>query len=183
MLPLLERHLPSFPIRFGRWATAASLNLRQSRVTTSLVMALRRNGTNFPIPLSIAAPPQTLGLGDTCTTSLGLRTTRFTTVEAATRLAWLGSDLAAAAGPRLGSAEEPALTPAWRRLVGYQRHVPVLPVRPHDARARISSRISRFDRFRPFSRVQRPNRYAVTQVRNLGRQPSPIQRVGSAIVW
>jgi hypothetical protein len=57
-------------------------------------------------------------------------------MEAATRLAWLSSDLAAAAGPSLGSAKAPALATAWRRLVGYQRHVPVLPVRPHDARAR-----------------------------------------------
>jgi hypothetical protein len=40
------------------------------------------------------------------------------------------SDLAAAAGPRLGSAKEPAPTPARRRLVRCQRHVPVLPVRP-----------------------------------------------------
>jgi hypothetical protein len=38
------------------------------------------------------------------------------------------SDLAGAAGSRLGSAKEPALTPAWRRLVGYQRHVPDLPI-------------------------------------------------------
>ena len=30
MLPLLERHLPSFPIRFGRRATAASFSLRQT---------------------------------------------------------------------------------------------------------------------------------------------------------
>jgi hypothetical protein len=69
-------------------------------------------------------------------------------VEAATRLARLRSDLAAAAGPSLGSAKEPALTPVWRRLVGCQHPVPVLPVRPHDARARarISTRISRFDR-------------------------------------
>jgi hypothetical protein len=57
-------------------------------------------------------------------------------VKAATRVARLRSDLAAAAGPSLGSAKDPALTPVWRRLVGYQRHVPVLPVRPHDARAR-----------------------------------------------
>jgi hypothetical protein len=57
-------------------------------------------------------------------------------MEAATRLVPLRSDLAAAAGPSLGSAKEPALTPGWRRPVGYQRHVPVLPVRPHDARAR-----------------------------------------------
>ena len=87
-------------------------------------------------PLSIAAPPQALGLGDTCTTRRRLRTCRFATVEAATRLARLRSDLAAAAGPSLGSAKEPALTAFWRRPVGYQRHVPVLPVRPHDARAR-----------------------------------------------
>src|SRR6185503_1533098 len=38
---------------------------------------------------------------------------------------------ATAAGPSLGSAKAPALTPAWRRLVGYHRHVPVLAVRPH----------------------------------------------------
>jgi len=81
------------------------------------------------------APPESLGLGDTRTTSLGLRTSRFATVEAATRLARLRSDLAAAAGPSLGSAKEPALTPVWRRLVRCQRHVPV-SVRPHDARAR-----------------------------------------------
>jgi hypothetical protein len=43
------------------------------------------------------APAFTLGLGDTCTTSRRLRTRRFATVEAATRLAWLCSDLAAAA--------------------------------------------------------------------------------------
>src|SRR6202030_2822500 len=29
----------------------------------------------------------------------------------------------------------PALTPVWRRVGGYQRHVPDLPIRPHDARA------------------------------------------------
>ena len=53
-----------------------------------------------PNPLSIGAPPESLGLGDTCTTSLRLRAGRFATVEAATRLAWLRSDLAAAAGPK-----------------------------------------------------------------------------------
>src|SRR6476646_10521791 len=72
-----------------------------------------------------------LGLGNTIATNLRLRTCRFATVEAATRLARFRSDLAAAAGPSLGSAKEPALTPAWRRLVGYHRHVPVLAVRPH----------------------------------------------------
>jgi hypothetical protein len=51
--------------------------------------ALRRNGTNRRIPRSIGAPPQALGLGDTCTTGLRLRTRRFATVEAATRLARL----------------------------------------------------------------------------------------------
>jgi hypothetical protein len=47
----------------------------------------------------------------------------------------LRSGLAAAAGPRLGSAKAPALPTAWRRLVRCQRHASVLPVRPHDARA------------------------------------------------
>ena len=126
-------------------------------------------------PLSIAAPPQALGLGDTCATSLCLRAARSATMGAATRLARLCSDLAAAAGPRLGSGKAPALATARRCLVRCQSHVPVLPVRPHDARARarISSCITRFDRFRPFSRVQRPNRYAVTQARNHRRQRSP----------
>ena len=97
---------------------------------------LRCNGTDLQSPRSISAPAQALGFGDTCTTSLRLRTRPFASVKAATRLAPLRSDLTAAAGPSLGSAKEPALTPAWRRLVGYQRHVAVLPVRPHDARAR-----------------------------------------------
>jgi hypothetical protein len=35
----------------------------------------------------MGTPAQTLGLGDTCTTSLRLRTCRFATVEAATRVA------------------------------------------------------------------------------------------------
>jgi hypothetical protein len=107
-------------------------------------------------------------------------------VEAATRLARLRSDLAAAAGPSLGSAKEPALTTAWPCLVRYQSHAPVLPVRPHDARARarISSRITRFDRFRPFSRVQRPNRYAVTQARNYRPPalPNPACALGDRLV-
>jgi hypothetical protein len=54
-------------------------------------------------PLSIAAPPQALGLGDTCATSLCLRAGRSATMGAAMRLARLCSDLAAAVGPRLGS--------------------------------------------------------------------------------
>jgi hypothetical protein len=117
--------------------------------------------------LSIGAPALALGLGNTIATGLRLRTCRFATVEAATRLARLSSDLAAAAGPRLGSAKAPALATTWRCLVRCQSHVPVLPVRPHDARARAhTSCIVRFDRFRPFSRVQRPTRYAVTQARN-----------------
>ena len=91
-------------------------------------------------PLSIAAPPQALGLGDTCATSLCLRADRSATMGAATRLARLCSDLAAAAGPRLGSGKAPALATAWRCLVRCQRHVPVLPVRPHDARARAHTR-------------------------------------------
>jgi hypothetical protein len=78
-------------------------------------------------------------------------------MEAATRLARLRSDLAAAAGPSLGSAKELGLTPVWRCLVGSHHHVPVLPVRPHDARARFAhtSCIVRFDsdhiRPRPFA--------------------------------
>jgi hypothetical protein len=60
-------------------------------------------------PLSIAAPPQALGLGDTCATSLCLRAGRSATMGAATRLARLCSDLAAAVGPRLGSGKAPAL--------------------------------------------------------------------------
>jgi hypothetical protein len=51
------------------------------------------------------APAFTLGLSDTCTTRLCVRTSRFTTVEAATGLARLRSDLAAAAGPSLGFRE------------------------------------------------------------------------------
>ena len=78
---------------------------------------LRRNGTNFPIPLSIAAPPPALGLGDPCTTGLGLRTCRFATVEAAPFLARLRSDLATGAGPSSGSTKAPALATAWRCLV------------------------------------------------------------------
>jgi hypothetical protein len=129
----------------------------------SSARTLRGNGTNPQSPL---------------------RTCRFATVKAATPVARLRTDLAAAAGPSLGSAKDPALTPVWRRQVRCQRHVPALPVRPNDARARarISSSISRFDRFRPFSRVQSPNRYAVTQARNHRRQRLPIQPVGSAIV-
>ena len=65
-----------------------------------------------PNPLSIGAPALALGLGDTGTTSLRLRAGRFATVEAATRLARLRSDLATAAGSRLGSAKEPSLTMA-----------------------------------------------------------------------
>ena len=124
-------------------------------------------------PLSIAAPPQALGLGDTCATSLCLRAGRSATMGAATRLARLCSDLAAAVGPRLGSGKAPALAtcatslclragrsapwerqralpgsaPTWQQpparvlaperrrpcLVRCQSHVPVLPVRPHDA--------------------------------------------------
>ena len=102
----------------------------------SSARTLRRNGTNPQSPRLIGTPVLALGLGNTIATGLRLRTCRFATVKAATRLARLRSDLAAAAGPSLGSAKEPALTTAWRRLVGYQRHVPVLPVRPHDARAR-----------------------------------------------
>jgi hypothetical protein len=144
-------------------------------------------------PLSIAAPPQALGLGDTCATSLCLRAGRSATMGAATRLARLCSDLAAAvgprlgsgkapalatcatslclragrsatmgaatrlarlcsdlaaaAGPRLGSGKAPALAKARRCLVRCQSHVPVLPVRPHDARARAhTSCIVVFDR-------------------------------------
>jgi hypothetical protein len=82
------------------------------------------------------APAQALGLGDTRTTGLRLRTCRFAAMEAATRLVWLRSDLAAAAGPRLGSTKAPARATAWRCRVGCQRHVPAPPVRPHDARAR-----------------------------------------------
>src|ERR1700692_4104768 len=63
-------------------------------------------------------------------------------MEAATRVARLCSDLAAAAGPRLGSAREPALTTAWQRLVRCHRHVPVLLVRPHDARAHARTLVS-----------------------------------------
>ena len=97
-----------------------------------------------PNPLSIGEPPESLGLGDTCTTSLRLRAGRFATVEAATRLARLRSDLAAAAGPSLGSAKAPALATAWRCLVRCQSHVPVLPVRPHDARARARILVASF---------------------------------------
>src|SRR5580704_5375468 len=75
-----------------------------------------------PNPLSIGEPPQTLDLGDTRTTSLRLWACRFATVEAATRLARLRSDLAAAAGPSLGSAKAPALATAWRWLVGCHHH-------------------------------------------------------------
>src|ERR1700730_2252471 len=95
-----------------------------------------------PNSISIGAPAPALGLGDTRTTSLRLRTCRFATMEAATGLTRLRSDLAAAAGSRLGSAKELALTPAWRRLVRCQRHVPVLLVRPHDARKLVASSIS-----------------------------------------
>jgi hypothetical protein len=86
--------------------------------------------------LSKGEPPLALGLGNTIATLLRLRTCRFATVEAATRLARLRSDLATAAGPCLGSAKAPALATACRCLVRCQSHVPVLPVRPHDARAR-----------------------------------------------
>jgi hypothetical protein len=75
-----------------------------------------------PNPLSMRAPPESLGLGDTCTTRLRLRTRRFATVKAATRLARLRSDLAAAANPSLGSAKAPALATALRRLAGCQHH-------------------------------------------------------------
>jgi hypothetical protein len=50
-------------------------------------------------------------------------------VEPATRLARLRSDLARAAGPRLGSVEAPAFATAGRRLVGCQRHGSVLQVK------------------------------------------------------
>ena len=64
------------------------------RVGGCFRVASRRNGANFPIPLSIMSPPQALGLGDACTTSLRLRACRFATVEAATRVARLRSDAA-----------------------------------------------------------------------------------------
>jgi len=57
-------------------------------------------------------------------------------MEAATCPARLRSDLAAAAGSRLGSAKEPTITTHWRRPVRCQHHFSVLSVRPHDARAR-----------------------------------------------
>jgi hypothetical protein len=97
---------------------------------------LRRNGTNLQSLRSISAPTPALGVGNTIATCLRLRTRRFATMEAATRLARLGSDLTAATGPSLGSTKAPALAAAWRCLVGCQSHVPALPVRPHDARAR-----------------------------------------------
>ena len=65
-----------------------------------------------PNPLSIATPPQALRLGDARATSPRLRTCGLATVEAATRLARFRTDLATAAGSRLGSAKEPALTTA-----------------------------------------------------------------------
>jgi hypothetical protein len=49
-------------------------------------------------PLAKRTSSPALGLGYTVATSLRLRTCRFATMEAATRLAMLGSDLAAAAG-------------------------------------------------------------------------------------
>ena len=56
-------------------------------------------------------------------------------MEAATCPARLRSDLAAAAGSRLGSAKEPTITTHWRRPVRCQHHFSVLSVGPHDARA------------------------------------------------
>jgi hypothetical protein len=79
---------------------------------------LADDASDRPSPHSIGEPPASLGLGDTCTTRRRLRAGRLATVEAATRLARLRSDLAAAAGPSLCSAKEPTLTPVWRRLVG-----------------------------------------------------------------
>ena len=64
------------------------------RVGGCFRVASRRNGANFPIPLSIMSPPQALRVGDACTTSLRLRAGRFATVEAATRVARLRSDAA-----------------------------------------------------------------------------------------
>ena len=55
-------------------------------------------------PLTKRMPSPALGLGNACTTGLRLRTRRFATVEAATRLARLRSDLATAAG-----------SPSWLR--------------------------------------------------------------------
>ena len=97
-----------------------------------------------PNPFSIGEPPQTLDLGDTRTTSLGLRTSRFATVEAATRLAWLRPDLAAAAGPSLGSTKAPPLATAWRGVVTCRHHFTSFPVRPHDARARARILVASF---------------------------------------
>ena len=136
MLPLFEASAfisdPRSPVSQCRFALSSP-----KPNDGSLVMALRRNEawlgeqvvtfqiqfvatSDRPNPLSIGEPPQTLDLSDTRTTSLGLRTCRFATVEAATRLARLRFDLAAAAGPSLGSAKAPAPTPVWRPLVGYQ---------------------------------------------------------------
>jgi hypothetical protein len=100
-------------------------------VTASLVMAFTmeacsgqlpfRSGfvatSDRPNPVSIGAPAQALGFGDTRSTSLRLWTCRFSTMEAATRLARLRSDLAAAAGPSLGTAKAPAPATARPCLV------------------------------------------------------------------
>jgi hypothetical protein len=100
----------------SRWCYAVTSDVpasRYLRFRSGFVVISDR-----PNPLLIATPPQALGLGDTCTTSLRLRNRRFATVEAATRLAWLRSDLAATAGPSLGTS------------------LSQFSVRPHDARAR-----------------------------------------------
>jgi hypothetical protein len=69
-----------------------------------------------PNTLSIDAPTFVLGISNARTTGRRPRTCGLAPMEAASRLARLRSDLAAAAGPSLGSAKEPALTPVWRRL-------------------------------------------------------------------
>src|ERR1700726_2551230 len=89
-------------LRCNDVAASRYLSFRSGFVVTS----------DRPSPLSIGAPAQSLGLADAVAASLGSRACRFATMEAATRLARLCSDLAAAAGPRPGSAKEP---PAWRR--------------------------------------------------------------------
>ena len=114
-------------------ATASVCSSPSARTDGVICLALRRNEAysgqqvvtfqigfrrHFRPPESIGAPALALGLGNTIATGLRLRTRRFATVEAATCPAWLGSDLAAAAGPSLGSTKAPALTPVWRCLIG-----------------------------------------------------------------
>ena len=120
-------------------------------------------------------------------------------MEAATRPARLGSDLAAAAGSRLGSAKEPTITTHWRRPVRCQHHFSVLSVRPHGARARARIQVALFvlidfDHFAEFSvtPLREPEIIGRWRVRTvtllrgaevIGRQRYPIRHADYAVIY